>query len=923
MPIPHFLLFALLVLASSPTEAQEALRDLHSPDSFVRSAAVAGDTLYVAGDFITVGPPTGRAAALNRTTGEVDLAQTRIGGRQVEVVLPDGRGGWYVGGETEWAGGEPRRNLAHILADGSLDPDFAPDPQATGSPFFFGTIDGLALSEDSTVLYVGGRFDTVGGEPREDLAALDAATGDVLPLSVDFERTGNSNGVSDLLHKDGVLYLGGDFTSVDGVTRIGAAALDAADRDAPGTLLPWDLRLTGSSTVGAFGFGVGPPPTDTTLYVGGIFDAVRGKPRPSGSAEVTLADSATGEGGEPTDWTTGFQLGGGPITVAEDVIWTPSGAAIPLFTIDRATGESTGHPVGPGLRSGRALAFDSTGGPEGQGVVYLAAARDFPGDPFPSQYLVAIDAETKRPLPGYFDDDALLGGGTLRVAKGRSDRGITSLAVRPEGRLYVGGSGFYGIGGEPRRFLAGIDLTTGRATPFNEDFVIFSSVEEVTVSPDERFLYFLTFNGLGVADLATGILSDFPGGARFAAQARRAHADSPAGLVRRAGPVVARADGSPAPPFAALPRPADPAPGDTSRGDTSRVRSNSAGLLASDDRLYLHTPGAAVAFDRFSGETLWVTLTESFPANPQAEELLLVEAGPPGAEGDTLFLAGPINAAGGEEREKFAALDAATGTVLAWNVNPVEEPNGAGQALAALGSRLYLGGSRLSAVGGEPREDAAAVVRATGEVLAWDPQEEGLAVFGLAAQPGPGGGTEEGVVYLVGSFDGIGGTEQRLAAAVDAETAALLAWDPQPTGGAVYNVVVAEAQQRVVLTGTFTNGLRGSGHAFVTALTPARPFQTVAAEDEAAVPGRAALSAAHPNPFRGAASLTLSLPSSQRVEVTLFDVLGRRVAVLHDGPLTSGSHALTLDGSGLPSGVYVVRAVGERFTASRRVTVVR
>ena len=929
MSIPRPLLtsLALLLTFAPAAYAQEPQRNLYSTSDFVRSAAVAGDTLYVGGDFITVGPPTGPAAVLDKVTGEPDLEQARIGvtpliGSDVEVVLPDGRGGWYVGGRTEWAGGEPRRNLAHVLADGTLDEAFAPDPQATGFPFFFGSVEALALSEDGDVLFVGGRFDTVDGQPRENLAAIDAETGAVLPFSVDF--TGSDvNGVVALLYKNDVLYAGGFFTSVDGVDRVGAAAFDTET----GALLPWDLDLTrdGGGIVPVFGFGIGPVPTDTTLYVGGLFDAVRGVSRPTGSAEVTLADPQTGEGGEPTDWTTGIGLGGGPYTVAEDVIWTNARGVTPLFTISRATGVSTGFLEDSPYRSGSAVALDSTGGPDGQGVVYLSAQRDFQGDPFPSRYLLAVGAESGQILTDYFDE------GVLRVAAERGSLGVRSLVIGPggdgESRLYAAGSDVFGIGpSEPRRFLAGIDLTTGRVTPFNEDFVIFSSVEEITTSPDERFLYFLTFNGLGVADLETGILMDFPGNARVGARAlntAEAGADTTAGLVPRAGPVVARSDGSPAPAF--TPPPAVPA-GTTSSGGTSRFRSNSSALVATDDRLYLHAGGAAVAYDRFSGDELWVTATASFPADPQAEKVLLVQAGPPGAEGDTLFLAGPLSAVGGEPRQKFAALDAATGAVLDWNANPTGPPNGVGSGIAALGpptdgseggepggARIYLSGGGLDTIGGEPRDNIAAADRTTGAVLAWTAEPgENPGGQALAAQPGQGGGVEGGVIYS--------GSE-----AYDAETGALLDWRLEPQGGGPSNVVLAERFGRVVVTGTFENSLRGSGHAFVTALTPARPFAPpVSAEDDAqGVPQTAALSAAHPNPFRSTATVTLAVPQAGQVEVALFDVLGRRVGVLHEGPLAAGSHALMLDGSGLPSGVYIVRAQGEGFAAARRVTLVR
>ena len=64
--------------------------------------------------------------------------------------------------------------------------------------------------------------------------------------------------------------------------------------------------------------------------------------------------------------------------------------------------------------------------------------------------------------------------------------------------------------------------------------------------------------------------------------------------------------------------------------------------------------------------------------------------------------------------------------------------------------------------------------------------------------------------------------------------------------------------------------------------------------------------------------------AAQDVTVAVYDVLGRRVAVLHDGPVAAGeTERLRLTGQGLASGVYLVRVVGERFQTVRRLTLVR
>jgi hypothetical protein len=84
------------------------------------------------------------------------------------------------------------------------------------------------------------------------------------------------------------------------------------------------------------------------------------------------------------------------------------------------------------------------------------------------------------------------------------------------------------------------------------------------------------------------------------------------------------------------------------------------------------------------------------------------------------------------------------------------------------------------------------------------------------------------------------------------------------------------------------------------------------------------LSEAAPNPFRGEAWLTLQVREAQSVRAELYDVLGRRVATLHEGVLDAGrEHRLSLDGRGLSSGLYLVRVAGERFAETRRVVVAR
>jgi len=81
-----------------------------------------------------------------------------------------------------------------------------------------------------------------------------------------------------------------------------------------------------------------------------------------------------------------------------------------------------------------------------------------------------------------------------------------------------------------------------------------------------------------------------------------------------------------------------------------------------------------------------------------------------------------------------------------------------------------------------------------------------------------------------------------------------------------------------------------------------------------------------PNPVREWATVELAVKEAQDVTVAVYDVLGRRVTTLHRGPLPAQeTKRLSLDASraGLSSGTYFVRAEGEDFVTTERLTVVQ
>ena len=93
--------------------------------------------------------------------------------------------------------------------------------------------------------------------------------------------------------------------------------------------------------------------------------------------------------------------------------------------------------------------------------------------------------------------------------------------------------------------------------------------------------------------------------------------------------------------------------------------------------------------------------------------------------------------------------------------------------------------------------------------------------------------------------------------------------------------------------------------------------------ETAAVPASFVLSAAYPNPFNPRTTLTVTLQQAHPVRVAAYDLLGREVALLHDGMLSAGVHALTFEATGLPSGTYLVKAAGPSAVQTQIVTLAK
>lgn len=381
----------------------------------ISAVVTDGDTVYVGGSFTYIGPRTPGIVAIDPVTGAVDTSRFPAILGDIRDVEADGSGGWYVGGRFSSIGGVERTNLAHVLADGRVDPLFQP-PAPNG--------DVMSLALAGGRLYVGAGTSLVGSSLRNGLWAVDPVTGALQaynPLTSGFVDT--------MLVDGGTIIAGGFFQSPGGSHLV---RIDAATGSFLGGLPSVDSVVSDVHRSG------------TSLYIGGQFNTVGGQPRLN-VAEIDLGTGAV------TPWNPGATGGVWRIARSGSNVYMTGqfgvvGGAqrLRIAAVDATTGAATAFDPRVDLTSGNA------GGP-------LAVVGDtvYYSDSFPSvagqarSYLVALDGTT----------------GAVRAWNPGLNSQATFLGLDTGGALIVGGP-FTSAGGVPRESLAAVSMTTGQVQPW-------------------------------------------------------------------------------------------------------------------------------------------------------------------------------------------------------------------------------------------------------------------------------------------------------------------------------------------------------------------------------------------------------------------------------------------------------------------------
>lgn len=164
-----------------------------------------------------------------------------------------------------------------------------------------------------------------------------------------------------------------------------------------------------------------------------------------------------------------------------------------------------------------------------------------------------------------------------------------------------------------------------------------------------------------------------------------------------------------------------------------------------------------------------------------------------------------------------------------------------------------------------------------------------------------------------------------MIASLPAETTAYTDTDVTPGTDYFYYIEGVGAPQPVdpkAITGT-PYGLPLRSSRYLTQTYTPVSLQTGTLVDEEAVPERFALEGNYPNPFNTSTTIRYALPQTADVELVVYDILGRAVAVLVQERQGAGRYEAVFKATGHAGGVYlyVLRAGAQR--AERMMLLVR
>lgn len=663
----------------------------------------------------------------------------------------------------------------------------------------------FALARTSDTLYLGGEFSCIGPHMGRSLP-LDPVTGPpALPfLEVDgVVRTCVADGF-------GGWFLGGAFTRVGSLVRNNIAHVLASGEVDPG----WDADADDQVDQLAV--------SGSRVYVRGIFMNIGGQAR----GELAALDRATGKA---TGWVA--PTTGGVLAMAV------SGPKVYIGGWEMTVGgEERNGLAALDAETGALTPWDPQ--PSGGNPYYLLSVIDAMAISGSTIYVgghfTTIGGQTRTCFAA-LDQDT----GVATAWNPQANGAVEAMAVSGS-TLYLGGT-FTAIGGQPRHHLAALDLSTHQITAWNPD--VNGSVQTLAVSNGMVYAGG-SFTGAGgqfhknivalnaatgapaawqptayssVSNLAIYGSTIYAGGASLSVggQVRRGlaalniatgkvtlwnpdttgtvYALAAAGSTVYAGGTFSSIGGQARGNIAAL---------SVATGKPTAWNPNTTGtiqtLAVSGSTVY-----AGGSFSKIGGQAraglaaLDAATGQATPWNPDTRDEYLSMTIQPRIDfikvsGSTVYVSGDFNRIGGQERDKFAALDAVTGLATPWN--PGTKGNSSGP-LAVAGTTVYKAEtvvdvnykpaeSAETAGGGYPYCDLYALNVNSGAVYwHWGFTKNRNGFIGELRVAGP-------ILYAVGRFGESGGGNIGVRV-LNAASGSVIAETPIDWAGGVYALELA------------------------------------------------------------------------------------------------------------------------------------
>lgn len=314
-------------------------------------------------------------------------------------------------GPTTGIGGQYRNNLAALDATTGLPTAWNPGSDNTV----------WTLAVNASTVYAGGSFDVIGGQSRRHLAALDATTG----LATAW-NPGASGLVRTLAVSGSTVYVGGNFAflGVGDKERNNIGALDASS----GIATAWDPRADYPVNVLKV--------SGSTVYVGGSFTNIGRQSRSC----IAALDAGTGLA---TAWNPGADISVDALAVSGSTVYAGG-------NFDFIGGQSRSYIAALDAATGLATAWNPKANFPIVQALAVSGSTVYAGGNF-----TTIGGQSCGRLAAL---DATTGLASLAWNPG-ADNAVLALAV--SGSTVYAGGGFSSIGGQSRRSFAAIqDLPT-------------------------------------------------------------------------------------------------------------------------------------------------------------------------------------------------------------------------------------------------------------------------------------------------------------------------------------------------------------------------------------------------------------------------------------------------------------------------------